>query len=386
MAVTVSGMFGSDKTYFADSPVVIDISGLEWPAASPFDIVRVEVIYPMPEDSGSSGGATEDAGYNVVGSFPADTGGQTSVSFDISSALRAIWYGYPFGDEVAKAQSALSGSSAQACQRAMRQYGLRISTEYMSDDGVPTVTMCKDAQGRTLIPGGQCLIGGMTEWERSLVADDRRRDVSALEQTGVRYGDASTKPVSSPERVGKDSITSWVDVQQRYTKSIFYPAPAAASLPGITGDGDDVPGSQTGWTGHAPLVLRDSMPYTDFLFVNRRGAVETCSAQMLEAQSIEVETKQYARIERPSFRPTRTLTAVASGGRRSWAMSSGHQDREWAEWWTMEFLMARQWWMLYRGAWVPVTVEPEKKSTGIYDRAKQQMPSVEFTVTLALEG
>ena len=67
-------------------------------------------------------------------------------------------------------------------------------------------------------------------------------------------------------------------------------------------------------------------------------------------------------------------------------MSSGHQTREWAEWWTLEFLKARQWWMRYQGSFVPVTVEPAKKSTNIYDRAKQQMPSVEFTVTLALEG
>jgi hypothetical protein len=78
--------------------------------------------------------------------------------------------------------------------------------------------------------------------------------------------------------------------------------------------------------------------------------------------------------------------AIAKGGRRSWAMSSGHLPREWAEWWTTEFLMARQWWMLYKGGYVPVIVEPAKKQTGIYDRTKQQMPSVEFTVTLALEG
>jgi hypothetical protein len=67
-------------------------------------------------------------------------------------------------------------------------------------------------------------------------------------------------------------------------------------------------------------------------------------------------------------------------------MSSGEQTREWAEWWTMEFLTARQWWMLYKGAYVPVIVEPAKKQTSIYDRTKQEMPSVEFTVTLALEG
>lgn len=67
-------------------------------------------------------------------------------------------------------------------------------------------------------------------------------------------------------------------------------------------------------------------------------------------------------------------------------MSSGLQTREWAEWWTVEFLMARQWWMQYQGKFVPVVVAPAKKQTNIYDRAKQQMASVEFTVTLAMEG
>lgn len=366
--VTVSGMFGNNKTYFADSPVVIDIDGLEWPTSSPFTIVRVEVWYDG----------------KVIGNFRADTGGQTSVSFDISSALRAIWSDYDFGasgKEVAKAISVLSASSEQSITRAMRSYGLRIYTEYLSsdDNGVFTTTQCEDSQGNTLIPGGQCLIGGLTEWERSVIEQKEDADVSSLEHTGVRNGDASTKPNSSPERVGRDSITSWVDVQNGFTKSIFYPAT-------VSFEDDDILGRQRGWTGHAPIVLRDSVPYQDFLFVNRRGAVETCSAQMLESMNIDVETQQYARVERPTFKPSRSLMAIASGGRRSWPMSSGYQTREWCEWWTMEFLMAKQWWMLYKGSYVPVIVEPAKKSTSIYDRAKQQMSSVEFTVTLALEG
>ena len=51
--VTVSGMFGDGKTYFADSPVVIDISGLYWgdTVTSPFTVVRVEVIYPVASSS-----------------------------------------------------------------------------------------------------------------------------------------------------------------------------------------------------------------------------------------------------------------------------------------------------------------------------------------------
>ncbi len=363
-------MFGSDKTYFAGSPVVIEISGLQWPGTSPFNIVQVEVIHND----------------KVAGFFRQDSGGQSRMTLDIQKALRAIWSDYDFSEEVAKAQDAAGSDDAQSEQRAMRQYSLRIVTEYISSDGVFTRTECEDSHGNKDIPGGQCLIGRMTEWERSLVTDPAKRDVSALEHTGVRNGDASTKPISSPELVGRDSITSWVDVQSGYTKSIFYPAPSSFDTPGITGESDDVAGRQQGWTGHEPIVLRDDVPYTDFLFKNRRGAIETCSAQMLESMDIGIETTQYSHVEKPSFSPSYSLMSVVSGGRRSWPMSSGSQTREWAEWWTTEFLMAGKWWMLYKGRYVPVTVEPAKKSITIYDRAKQQMPSVEFTVTLALEG
>lgn len=359
-------MFGQGHTYFADSPVVIDINGLYWGSTvtSPFTIVRVEVIYEG----------------NVVGDFHADTGGQTSISFDISSALRSIWSDYDFNAadaEVSKAQAAVDASSAvsQTATRNMRAYSLHILTEYIASDdgGTFTTTDCG------IFTGGQCLLGGYTEMERSEITQKENADVSHLEHTGIRNGDASTKPISSRERVGCDSITSWVDVQEGMTKSIFYPS-------SYQGEPDDVAGSSQGWTGHAPLVLRDSQPYTDFIFINRRGAVETCSALTKESMELEVETKSYSRGERPAFIPSRLIMSFSSGGRRSWSMSSGFQTREWAEWWTMEFLMARQWWMLYKGRYVPVTVTPSKKNIDIYDRQKQQMPHVDFTVTLALQG
>ena len=362
-------MFGNGKTYFADSPVVIDISGLAWPATSPFCIVNVEVVYNIPPLTQE--GATEN---KTVGKFRTDTGGSSEISLDISSALRAIWSDYDYdGNEVAKAQTAITANQAQQHNRGMREYSLRITTEYIAEDGVLTKTTCQDGDGNTLIPGGQCLVGGLTEWERSIVVDKADADVSYLEHSNLRNGDASTKPVSSPERVGRDSITSWVDIMQGYTKSVFYPKTTAGGTSDTT-------------EPHAPLVLRDSQPYTDFLFVNSRGAVETCSALMDESMNIDVSTQEYSRVERPSFQPRRPLMAIASGGRRSWGMSSGYQTRDWAEWWTLEFLMAKQWWMLYKGRYVPVIVEASKKSIDIYDKTKQQMPHVDFTVTLALEG
>ena len=354
MAVSISGMFGSEKTYFSGSPVVIDITGLAWNDSSPFDIVRVNVL---------------DSKNNVVGDFHADTGGQTAISFDIQSALRSIWADYDFSSEVSAATAALTATSVdgQSTTRSYRGYSIQLSTEYLdSTDNEFTTTASQS------FTGGRCMIGALTEWERYNIGAKENADASHWEGSNTRNGDASTKPRTTPERVGRSSITSWVDVSSDGTTSVFYPSAAPSA-----GDGTEQ---------HAPLVMRDTIDYQDFLFVNRRGAVETASALMKEALNISAETKQYNKIERPTFKPSRSLLAIPSGGRRSWEMSSGYVDRDWAAWWTQEFLQASRHWMLLDGQYVPVIVEPAKKSVSIYDRTKQQLAHVDFTVTLALEG
>lgn len=360
--VTISGMFGEKDgkihTYFIDSPVVIDISGLYWgnPVTSPFTVVRVEVIY-------------QDV---VVGKFKADTGGQTSISFDISSALRTIWSDYRYVSEL------LAAKGCTAVSRLYREYSLMVYTEYMASDdgGVPVQT------GFGPFTGGRCAIGGLTPLERSTVGAKENADVSYLDGRNPRNGDASNKPTASLERVGRNSITSWVDVKDSGTKSAFFSA-----------DTEAVPDEQDSMEAHAPLVLRDTQDYVDFLFLNRRGAIETCSGLTKEAMNIDIDIKHYAKVERPSFIPTRSLMAIGTDNRRSWQMSSGYVTREWAEWWADEFLggKRKQWWMRYplgdaNGTYVPVVIEPAKKSINIYDRSKQQMVHVDFTVTLALEG
>lgn len=351
-------MFGNNRTYFADSPVVIDIRGLRWPVnnPSPFTIVRVEVVYNN----------------KVVGNFHEDTGGQTTASFDISTALKVIWSDYDYtgtDGEVVKATAALTANSGQKASRSMRSYFLRIYTEYLAEDGVYTVTQC-NVGGQTDITGGQCLMGGMTELERSIAV---KSDVSAFQNSNRRNGDASTKPTSTPERVGSDSITSWVDLDSDGTTSVFY---------------KNNNGAADSTEAHAPIVLRDSVAYIDFLFTNRRGAVETCSGMTKEQMGINGNMQQYSRTDGPTFQPKRSLMAIGTDGRRSWQMSSGYVTREWAEWWAMEFLNGKrkQWWMLYRGRYVPVIVKAAKSDITIYDKSKQQMPHVDFTVTLALEG
>lgn len=350
--VIIGGMVGEYSTFFTNDPVIVVVGTVEFPPESTVRVVRLDVIY---DDNGTD---------VVVGEFSGDAGVSSSLIFDISSALRTLWSGCDFSENVTYAQSAATDNQTMSHAMEPIPYKLRVYTEYISSvDGYLVTTDSGD------MAGGLCIPGGRTEMERSGAVYN---DISILESSNLYNGDASTKPHSSPERVGSNSITSWVDIGQAGTTCYYYPASATPGQPSST--------------PHAPIVIRDTVPYMDFLFVNRRGAVETCSAKMLESLDMTVEAKQYNRCEVPTYRPSRSIMSVATGGRRSWSMSSGYQTREWAEWWALEFLMARRHWMFYKGKYVPVTVTPSKKATSIYDRTKQQMPSVEFTVTLALEG
>ncbi len=134
--VIIEGQFNKDS-YFADSPVIIRVSGLAWPSInpSPFTVVQVNVVY----------------GDKVVGNFHADTGGQTEITFDISSALQAIWADYGYAAEL----TAANGRSSTT--RVYRSYSMEVYTEYLSDDGVFIQTHSGS------FSGGKCMIGGLSE-------------------------------------------------------------------------------------------------------------------------------------------------------------------------------------------------------------------------------
>lgn len=337
---TISGMCNPNGVYFINSPVIVTVSNLGFPEHTPFHIVR---LYVGP-----------DGEYGV---FKGDTGGASQIQFDISSALRGqAQYIEDYDECIEDAEDAAGGSTPSTSTNSMLSYTLQAETEYISDDGILVTTRSP------AVSGGNAVRGGSTEMER------RYGGVSP-DTSSLIGSTPSTKP-SSAERVGQYSITSTLAWNGGYAEQTYHPA------------------------SHTPAsVVRDEYhDYVDFLFVNRRGACETCSGMMLESESVEVNVTTYAKVETPTFTPSRSLMGIAKGPRRSWSMSSGHQTREWAEWWADEFLMASQWWVRYpvgnpaATRFVPCIVTPAKKSTTIYDRSKQEMPSVDFTVTLALEG
>lgn len=319
-------------TYFADSPVLVTIDGLAFPAESPFKVVCVQV-------SGE-----------VTSTFRSEVANTSSVTFDISSALRAMWAEETFSEEVQAATSAHTDSGTHAAGRSHKGFSITAWTEYIDteqDDNPFVQSAPSDPKTSYSLPGKA------SELERFL----HPSNTSAVNAAG------SMKPATG-ERIGPNSIRSTCS---------------------INGDGQYIEYTKS----DGGNTVRDTdHNYVDFLFVNRHGCVETAAAQTLENMEVNVSVTVYSRSGTPSWNPNFSLNAIAGGVRCKWEMSSGYQTREWATWWAKDFLQARRWWMWSPDdqSYLPVVVEPSKKNVSIYDRAKQEMPHVDFTVTLALEG
>ena len=210
--VSVAGMVGG--TYFSDSPVIIEVDGLEWPASSPFTTVKL-TVYKYAYRGRPPQRITRE-----IGIFLRDANQASRVEFDISEALKSAWSDYDFENDVAAAENAYSSHLSSDRFRPSVFYLFRISKEYISpEDGNLIIEQCTDSDGNYDFDGGKCVMGRFSEWERRNLED---ADVTLLQDTGKRYGNGSTKPTDSPERVGDFSITSWVSVTQDGTHMHFF--------------------------------------------------------------------------------------------------------------------------------------------------------------------
>lgn len=329
--------------YFAGSPVIINISFASSDFANGATFKQVELTVTTTFNS-------------VERSYPfvAEVGSDASLAFDISSALRSAMTLYDFASEVAAANSA-AGGTAQNASRAAVSFALQAKTSYMLDGILYTGTTLTNA-------GGRAVIGAWDELQRFRGASQNIADILHT---------ATTKPTEL-ERVGADSVLSVPGVNNNSTTTAFSNASAQAN------DTFDL-------NGHT--YIRDAAQhYFDFLFVNRYGAVETVCAVTKESLSYPVKTTTHELVGSPSFTPSPSLMSIAEGTRGTWKMSSGNLTRAWLSWWATDFLRARRWWMRIGNIFYPVTVAPDKESVEIYDKKKQELHAVNFTVTLALEG
>lgn len=120
-------------------------------------------------------------------------------------------------------------------------------------------------------------------------------------------------------------------------------------------------------------------------FINGFGAIENISVRAKDKLSYEVSGETHSLVQGASVRPSDRRYATKSQPVGVYELSSGYVPQRWAEWYVQELLTSPRVWIQLGGKWVPALVEAEDDCV-IYDRAKPEMPHVDFTLRLAIDG
>lgn len=138
-------------------------------------------------------------------------------------------------------------------------------------------------------------------------------------------------------------------------------------------------GSKSGW-------YRTNTDGVHFLrFVNGFGAVENIAVCAKDKLSYEVSGVTHSLVQEASMRPTDRRYATKNQPVGVYELSSGYVSKRWAEWYVQDLLTSPMVWMQLNGKWVPALIE-SKDDCIIYDRTKPEMPHVDFTLRLAIDG
>lgn len=120
-------------------------------------------------------------------------------------------------------------------------------------------------------------------------------------------------------------------------------------------------------------------------FINGFGAVENISVRSKDKLSYEVSGETHSLVQGVTTRPTDRRYATKSQPVGVYELSSGYVPKQWAEWYVQELLTSPRVWIQLGGKWVPALIEAEDDCV-IYDRTKPEMPHVDFTLRLAIDG
>lgn len=120
-------------------------------------------------------------------------------------------------------------------------------------------------------------------------------------------------------------------------------------------------------------------------FINGFGAVENIAVRAKDKLSYEVSGETHSLVQEISTRPTDRRYATKSQPVGVYELSSGYVPQRWAEWYVQELLTSPRVWIQIGDKWVPALIEAEDDCV-IYDRTKPEMPHVDFTLRLAIDG
>ena len=120
-------------------------------------------------------------------------------------------------------------------------------------------------------------------------------------------------------------------------------------------------------------------------FINGFGAVENISVRAKEKLSYEVSGETHSLVQQGVDRTVERRYATKAQPVGVYELSSGYVPQRWAEWFVQELLTAPRVWIQVAGKWIPALIEA-KDDCVIYDRTKPEMPHVDFTLRLAIDG
>lgn len=336
---------------FAGGPVLVEIASSSLPSGAKMGVLKLQV------DVDAGDGRTP-----YIFSMDADDG--RFVTIDISSAIRSALASFAYTTDWITQGNSLQYPKAS--------YGLTVWEEYMLN-GEMYETAKLTYQGT-----GTAILGGLSEFDRFSV-------IATPDQVISKLKFFTRKPSGDVCRQGEKVLVS------KYADGVVNAS--VYSTDGLSGKQ-----SLGGWD---VTVLPASDYIKQFLFVNSLGVMENTSAMMREALTYGVDSETYSLNMSPAYRANASIITQKTAPRGKFQMSSGFVNRYWADWWTTEFLCSPQHWMLYgKGRkvnpsdgsvsefdlWIPCAVSSANDSVQIYNRAKQELPHIDFNVELALDG
>ena len=120
-------------------------------------------------------------------------------------------------------------------------------------------------------------------------------------------------------------------------------------------------------------------------FINGFGAIENISVRSKDKLLYEISGETHSLVQEIGTRPTDRRYATKSQPSGVYELSSGYVPKRWAEWYVQELLTSPRVWIEIGGTWVPALIEANDECV-IYDRSNPEMPHVDFTLRLAVDG
>jgi hypothetical protein len=311
------------------------------------------------------------------------SGGGAEVTFDLSSALTAMFYYHAFGPCYKNSEAVRTPGVVS--------FTVKLWDEYLDDDN-SVVTSNKVTAPSTFgaVPGAlsdvqryMWSVNG-TNWMSHKVLSSKPDNEVIPVDFPLLLPLYAFLPQAGDSVTVKLSGTSGVSFSE--SAPVFYtrePRWVTCSF-SKTGSMEITPSTCS------PVIVNvvESQPYAMYFeFVNRYGCLESIVCYGRPSLSATQESERLSRVPGRSFRPSSQFMKRLSSYEQSYSLSTGPLSVEWAKWFADEFFRATHVWMFDKtmNCMVPVVIESEDE-TVIFSNEEPGVIDLSFTAVLGYSG